>query len=138
MATGKTRQPAENLAPRERLECLTPNPMKLVIAVIRPFKLEAVKEALATVGVTGMTVTEVKSFGRQKDHTEVYRGSEYTVDFQPKVKVEFIVPDEKKDAALDAIVQASQTGKTGDGRIIVVPIEEIVRIRTGAHGDTAL
>lgn len=112
--------------------------MKLVAAVIRPFKLELVKETLAGLGITGMNVTEVKSFGRQKANTEVYRGSEYTVDFQPKVKVEFIVDDDKCDDVVKSLVQAAQTGKSGDGRVVIMPVDQIVRIRTGESGAAAL
>ena len=112
--------------------------MKLIIAVIKPFKLEEVKEALAKVGVEGMTVTEVKGFGRQKGHTEIYRGSEYTVDFLPKVKVEIVVADDVKAKAVEAIVKAAKTGKIGDGKVFVVPIEEAVRIRTDERGEAAV
>ncbi len=112
--------------------------MKLIIAVIKPFKLEEVKEALAKIGVEGMTVTEVKGFGRQKGHTEIYRGSEYTVDFLPKVKLEVVVPDDVKAKTVDAIVKAAKTGKIGDGKVFVVPIEEAVRIRTDERGDAAV
>ena len=112
--------------------------MKLITAIIKPFKLEAVKEALTNVGVEGMTVSEVKGFGRQKGHTEVYRGSEYTVDFLPKVKVEVAVSDELKDKVIAAIAGAAKTGKIGDGKIFVTPIEDIIRIRTDEHGDTAI
>jgi|ERR1035437_3639711 nitrogen regulatory protein P-II 1 len=112
--------------------------MKLIIAVIKPFKLEEVKEALAKVGVEGMTVTEVKGFGRQKGHTEIYRGSEYTVDFLPKVKVEIVVADDVVAKAVDAIVKAAKTGKIGDGKVFVMPIEEAVRIRTGERGEAAV
>ena len=112
--------------------------MKLIIAVIKPFKLEEVKEALAKVGVEGMTVTEVKGFGRQKGHTEIYRGSEYTVDFLPKVKIEIVVADDVKDKTVDAIAKAAKTGKIGDGKVFVVPIEEAVRIRTDERGDAAV
>jgi len=112
--------------------------MKLIIAVIKPFKLEEVKEALAKVGVEGMTVTEVKGFGRQKGHTEIYRGSEYTVDFLPKVKLEIVVADEVKDKTVDAIVKAAKTGKIGDGKVFVVPIDEAVRIRTDERGEAAV
>ena len=112
--------------------------MKLVVAIIRPFKFEEVKAVLAGLGVTGMTVTEAKSFGRQRDNTEVYRGSEYTVDFLPKLKVEFIVPDGMRDKVVNAVVQAAQTGRTGDGRVIVVPVDEIVRIRTGERAEDTL
>ncbi|MFI5335923.1 MAG: P-II family nitrogen regulator [Opitutales bacterium] len=112
--------------------------MKLVVAIIRPFKFEEVKAALAGLGITGMTVTEAKSFGRQRDNTEVYRGSEYTVDFLPKLKVEFMVPDGMRDKVINALVQAAQTGKAGDGRIVVLPVDEIVRIRTGERAEDAL
>jgi nitrogen regulatory protein PII len=112
--------------------------MKLIIAVIKPFKLEEVKEALAKVGVEGMTVTEVKGFGRQKGHTEIYRGSEYTVDFLPKVKIEIVVADDVKDKTVDAIAKAAKTGKIGDGKVFVVPVEEVVRIRTDERGDAAV
>ena len=113
-------------------------PMKLIIAVIKPFKLEEVKEALAKVGVEGMTVTEVKGFGRQKGHTEIYRGSEYTVDFLPKVKIEIVVADDVKAKTVEAIVKAAKTGKIGDGKVFVVPIEEAVRIRTDERGEAAV
>jgi nitrogen regulatory protein PII len=112
--------------------------MKLIIAVIKPFKLEEVKEALAAAGIEGMTVTEVKGFGRQKGHTEIYRGSEYTVDFLPKVKVEIAVADEVAGKAIEAISKAAKTGKIGDGKIFVVPLEEVIRIRTGEHGESAV
>jgi nitrogen regulatory protein PII len=112
--------------------------MKLIIAIIKPFKLEEVKTALAEAGIEGMTVTEVKGFGRQKGHTEVYRGSEYTVDFLPKVKVEIAVSDEAVGKAVDAIVATAKTGKIGDGKVFVVPIEEAVRIRTDERGEAAV
>ena len=112
--------------------------MKLIVAIIKPFKLEDVKEALAAVHVEGMTVTEVKGFGRQKGHTEIYRGSEYTVDFLPKVKIETAVSDELAPAAVDAIRKAAATGKIGDGKIFVLPIEAAVRIRTGETGEQAI
>ncbi len=112
--------------------------MKLVIAIIKPFKLEEVKEALAEIAVQGMTVTEVKGFGRQKGHTEIYRGSEYTVDFLPKIKIETVVTDDGVARAVEAIVRSAKTGKIGDGKVFVLPIEEAVRIRTGEHGETAL
>ena len=112
--------------------------MKLIIAVIKPFKLEEVKEALAKIGVEGMTVTEVKGFGRQKGHTEIYRGSEYTVDFLPKVKIEIVVADDVKAKTVEAIVKAAKTGKIGDGKVFVVPIEEAVRIRTDERGEAAV
>ena len=112
--------------------------MKLITAIIKPFKLEAVKEALTAVGVEGMTVTEVKGFGRQKGHTEIYRGSEYTVDFFPQAKIEIAVADELKDKVVTAIAQAAKTGKIGDGKIFVTPIEDMIRIRTDEHGDAAI
>ena len=112
--------------------------MKLIIAIIKPFKLEEVKQGLAEIGVEGMTVTEVKGFGRQKGHTEIYRGSEYTVDFLPKVKVEVVVADELTGKTVDAIVKAAKTGKIGDGKVFVVPIEEAVRIRTDERGESAV
>ena len=109
--------------------------MKFIIAIIKPFKLEEVKSALAEVGVEGMTVTEVKGFGRQKGHTEIYRGSEYTVDFLPKVKIEIAIADELASKAIDAIVNAAKTGKIGDGKVFVVPLDEV--IRTGERGEAA-
>jgi nitrogen regulatory protein P-II 1 len=112
--------------------------MKQVTAIIKPFKLEEVREALAEVGVTGLTVTEVKGFGRQKGHTELYRGAEYVVDFLPKVKVEVIVAADMVDRAIDAIVRAAHTGRIGDGKIFVTNVEEVVRIRTGETGDAAI
>ncbi len=112
--------------------------MKLIIAIIKPFKLEEVKEALAGIGVEGMTVTEVKGFGRQKGHTEIYRGSEYTVDFLPKVKIEVAVTDELLSPAITAITTAAKTGKIGDGKIFVVPMEDVIRIRTEEHGSAAV
>ena len=112
--------------------------MKLIIAIIKPFKLDEVKTALAEAGIEGMTVGEVKGFGRQKGHTEVYRGSEYTVDFLPKVKIEVAVPDDAVKKAIDAIVGAAKTGKIGDGKVFVVPLETVVRIRTGESGDAAI
>ncbi len=112
--------------------------MKLITAIIKPFKLEEVKSALAEIGVEGMTVTEVKGFGRQKGHTEIYRGSEYTVDFLPKVKIELAVADEIVAKAIDAIVSSAKTGKIGDGKIFITPLDEVVRIRTDERGDSAL
>ena len=112
--------------------------MKLVVAVIKPFKLEEVKEALSNVGITGMTVTEVKGFGRQKGHTETYRGTEYTVDFLPKVRVEIAVADELVSAVVDAIVKGGRTGKIGDGKVFVHTLEDVVRIRTDERGDAAI
>ena len=112
--------------------------MKLIIAIIKPFKLEEVKQGLSEIGVEGMTVTEVKGFGRQKGHTEIYRGSEYTVDFLPKVKIEIALPDEIVAKAVDAIVKAAKTGKIGDGKVFVMPIEEVISIRTDERGDAAV
>ena len=112
--------------------------MKLIKAIIKPFKLEEVKDALAEVGVEGMTVSEVKGFGRQKGHTEIYRGSEYTVDFLPKVKIEVAITDGAVSKVVDTIVSAAQTGKIGGGKVFVLPIEEAVRIRTGEKGDEAV
>ena len=112
--------------------------MKLIIAIIKPFKLDEVKEALAAAGVEGMTVTEVKGFGRQKGHTEIYRGSEYTVDFLPKVKLELAVADEVAGKAVTTIINAAKTGKIGDGKVFVIPLEEAVRIRTDERGETAV
>jgi nitrogen regulatory protein PII len=112
--------------------------MKLIIAIIKPFKLDEVKEALAKTGVEGLTVTEVKGFGRQKGHTEIYRGSEYTVDFLPKVKIEVAVTDELLTPAITAITTAAKTGKIGDGKIFVVPMEDVIRIRTEEHGSAAV
>src|SRR5688572_8220039 len=112
--------------------------MKLIIAIIKPFKLEEVKEALAAAGIEGMTVTEVKGFGRQKGHTEIYRGSEYTVDFLPKVKLEVAVGDETAGKAVDTIVKAAKTGKIGDGKVFVLPLEEVIRIRTDERGESAV
>jgi nitrogen regulatory protein P-II 2 len=112
--------------------------MKLIIAIIKPFKLEELKAALAEAGVEGMTVTEVKGFGRQKGHTEIYRGSEYTVDFLPKVKIEIAVGDAVVAKAVETIVKAAKTGKIGDGKVFVLPIEDVVRIRTGERGEAAV
>ena len=112
--------------------------MKKIEAIIKPFKLEEVKEALAEIGVEGMTVTEVKGFGRQKGKTEIYRGSEYVVDFLPKVKLEIVLADDKLDAAVKTILQTAHTGKIGDGKIFVLPVEEVIRIRTGERGGMAV
>jgi len=112
--------------------------MKLITAIIKPFKLEEVKEALSEVGIEGMTVTEVKGFGRQKGHTEIYRGSEYTVDFLPKVKLEVAIGDDLVPKVVETIVKAAKTGKIGDGKIFVTPLEEVVRIRTEERGDSAI
>ena len=112
--------------------------MKLITAIIKPFKLEEVKEALSAAGIEGMTVTEVKGFGRQKGHTEIYRGSEYTVDFLPKVKLEIAVTDDTAAKAIDAIAKGAKTGKIGDGKIFVTPLEEVIRIRTDERGEAAI
>jgi len=112
--------------------------MKKIEAIIKPFKLEDVKEALAEIGVEGMTVTEVKGFGRQKGHTEIYRGSEYTVDFLPKVKFDLVLADDRVDMAVKAIIKAAKTGKIGDGKIFVTHIEEAIRIRTEERGENAV
>ena len=112
--------------------------MKKLEAIIKPFKLEEVKEALAELGIEGMTVTEVKGFGRQKGHTEIYRGSEYTVDFLPKLKVEMVVPDDQAEGAVEAIVKAAKTGKIGDGKVFLTNVEEAVRIRTEEKGEKAI
>lgn len=112
--------------------------MKKIEAIIKPFKLEEVKDALAAIGVEGMTITEVKGFGRQKGHTEIYRGSEYTVDFLPKLKMEIVLSDEKVDATVTAIIGAARTGKIGDGKIFVLPLEQVIRIRTEEKGDHAI
>ncbi len=112
--------------------------MKLVIAIVKPFKVEDVKAALQEVGVAGLTVTEARGFGRQRGHTEVYRGAEYQVDFLPKSRIEVMVDDEQVDGVIDAILKSARTGKIGDGKIAVLPLEEVVRIRTGETGRTAL
>ena len=112
--------------------------MKKIDAIIKPFKLEEVKDALGELGIEGMTVSEVKGFGRQKGHTEIYRGSEYTVDFLPKIKIEIVITDHQVDAAVGAIIKAAKTGKIGDGKIFVSSIEQAVRIRTEEKGDSAV
>jgi nitrogen regulatory protein PII len=112
--------------------------MKKIEAIIKPFKLDEVKHALGELGIEGMTVSEVKGFGRQKGHTEIYRGSEYTVDFLPKVKIEVVVPDSKVQAIADAIVKYAKTGKIGDGKVFVLPVEEAIRIRTDERGEKAV
>ena len=112
--------------------------MKKIEAIIKPFKLDEVREALAEVGVTGLTVTEVKGFGRQKGHTELYRGAEYVVDFLPKVKIEVVVSSAQQDAVIEAIIKAARTGKIGDGKIFVSTVERVVRIRTGETDDAAI
>ena len=112
--------------------------MKKVEAIVKPFKLDEVREALSEIGVSGLTVTEVKGFGRQKGHTELYRGAEYVVDFLPKVKVEVIVADHLVERAIDSIVKAARTGKIGDGKIFITAVEQVVRIRTGESGEAAV
>ncbi|TCS72653.1 nitrogen regulatory protein P-II family [Sulfuritortus calidifontis] len=112
--------------------------MKKIEAIIKPFKLDEVREALSTIGVTGLTVTEVKGFGRQKGHTELYRGAEYVVDFLPKVKIELVVAAAQVDGAIEAIVNAARTGKIGDGKIFVTNVEQVVRIRTGETNEAAI
>ena len=112
--------------------------MKLIIAIIKPFKLEEVKAALAAINVEGMTVTEIKGFGRQKGHTEFYRGSEYTVDFMPKVKIEIVTADDVARKAVEVIVKSAKTGKIGDGKVFVLPVEEAMRIRTDERGEAAI
>jgi nitrogen regulatory protein P-II 1 len=112
--------------------------MKLIIAIIKPFKLEEVKDGLAEIGIEGMTVTEVKGFGRQKGHTENYRGSEYTVDFLPKIKIEIAVSDDLAVKTVEAITKAAKTGKIGDGKIFVVPVTDVIRVRTEERGDAAV
>ena len=112
--------------------------MKMVTAIVKPFKLDEVREALSAIGVQGITVTEVKGFGRQKGHTELYRGAEYVVDFLPKVKIEVVIKDEDVDRCIEAIVKAAKTGKIGDGKIFVTPVEQVVRIRTGETDESAV
>jgi nitrogen regulatory protein P-II 1 len=112
--------------------------MKKIEAIIKPFKLDEVREALSDVGINGLTVTEVKGFGRQKGHTELYRGAEYVVDFLPKIKVEIVLGDELVDGAVEAIIKAAHTGKIGDGKIFVMPVEQVVRIRTGETDEDAI
>lgn len=112
--------------------------MKKIEAIIKPFKLEEVKDALGEVGIEGMTVTEVKGFGRQKGHTEIYRGSEYTVDFLPKIKVELVIPDNQVDTAVATIIKAAKTGKIGDGKVFVTTVDDAVRIRTEERGEMAV
>jgi nitrogen regulatory protein PII len=112
--------------------------MKQVTAIIKPFKLDEVREGLAELGVTGLTVTEVKGFGRQKGHTELYRGAEYVVDFLPKIKVEVVVADDRVEAVIDAIVKSAHTGKIGDGKIFVTSVEQVIRIRTGETNESAV
>jgi nitrogen regulatory protein P-II 1 len=131
-------RPANGLAKRGMYPYPKNRDMKKIEAIIKPFKMEDVKEALSEIGIEGMTVSEVKGFGRQKGHTEIYRGSEYTVDFLPKVKFEIVLSDDRVQRAVDTIVNAAKTGKIGDGKVFVLPIEEAVRIRTEEHGDSAI
>ncbi|HJV28722.1 MAG TPA: P-II family nitrogen regulator [Aromatoleum sp.] len=112
--------------------------MKKIEAIIKPFKLDEVREALSEVGIAGLTVSEVKGFGRQKGHTELYRGAEYVVDFLPKIKVEIVVGDDLAEQAVEAIIKAAHTGKIGDGKIFVIPVEQVVRIRTGETNEAAI
>ena len=112
--------------------------MKLVVAIIKPFKVEDVKEALGDIGVAGLTVSEARGFGRQRGHTEVYRGAEYQVDFVPKTRIEVMVDDDQVDGVIDAIVKSARTGKIGDGKVFILPLEDVVRIRTGEQGPEAL
>ncbi|HJQ62724.1 MAG: nitrogen regulatory protein [Burkholderiales bacterium] len=112
--------------------------MKKIEAIFKPFKLDEVREALSEIGVSGLTVTEVKGFGRQKGHTELYRGAEYVVDFLPKVKVEVVIPDKLLDGAIDAVVKAARTGKIGDGKIFVTSVDQVIRIRTGETDEAAI
>lgn len=112
--------------------------MKKIEAIIKPFKLEEVKDALSELGIQGMTITEVEGFGRQKGHTEIYRGSEYTQNLLPKIKIEVVLPDQQVDAVLETIIKTARTGKIGDGKVFVLPVEEAVRIRTGERGHQAI
>jgi len=112
--------------------------MKKIEAIIKPFKLDEVKSALAEVGIQGLTVSEVKGFGRQKGHTELYRGAEYTIDFLPKVKIEVVVPDDKCEKVVETIQASAKTGRIGDGKIFIIPIEDVIRIRTGERSEAAI
>ena len=112
--------------------------MKKIEAIIKPFKLDDVREALTEIGITGMTVSEVKGFGRQKGHTEIYRGAEYAVDFLPKIKMELVLRDDQVDQAVDVIIETARSGKIGDGKIFIFPVEEAIRIRTGERSDSAV
>ena len=120
------------------IECGKVDCMKLVTAIIKPFKMDDVRLALSEIGVQGITVTEVKGFGRQRGHTELYRGAEYVIDFLPKLKLEIAVSEDQLDATIDAIVKAANTGKIGDGKIFVSPLEQVIRIRTGETGESAV
>ena len=112
--------------------------MKKITAMIKPFKLDDVREALSNIGIQGMTITEVKGFGRQKGHTEVYRGAEYSVDFLPKIQIDIVVGENLIEQVIEAIIEAARTGKVGDGKIFITPVEEVIRIRTGETGETAV
>ncbi len=112
--------------------------MKKIEAIIKPFKLDEVKDALVEIGIGGMTVTEVRGFGQQKGHTEIYRGTEYVIDFLPKIKIEVIVKDEDVEKVVETIIKAAQTGRVGDGKIFVIPVEDVIRIRTGERGEQAV
>jgi nitrogen regulatory protein P-II 1 len=127
-----------DLARQRHMSGREPRSMKKIEAIIKPFKLDEVKEALQEVGIQGLSVTEAKGFGRQKGHTELYRGAEYVVDFLPKVKIEVVLADEQVEGAIEAIINAAKTGKIGDGKIFVMPVEQAIRIRTGEEGDDAL
>ena len=129
---------SDNIAVSGRILNREKQQMKKIEAIIKPFKLDEVREALSDVGVTGLTVTEVKGFGRQKGHTELYRGAEYVVDFLPKIKIEIVVADETVDSAIEAIIKAARTGKIGDGKIFVSSVEQVVRIRTGEANEAAI
>jgi nitrogen regulatory protein P-II 1 len=135
---GRGTAPANSLISNVDAPAEEAGPMKKIEAIIKPFKLDEVKEALHEVGVQGITVTEAKGFGRQKGHTELYRGAEYVVDFLPKVKIEIVLLPEQVDAAVDAILKAARTGRIGDGKIFVLDVEEAVRIRTGEKGGDAI
>jgi nitrogen regulatory protein P-II 1 len=139
-ARGGVRPPVTSSSPRraEAIRDIKEAVMKKIEAIIKPFKLDDAKEALGQAGVLGMSVSEVKGFGRQKGHTELYRGAEYVVDFLPKIKIEVVVPDELVEKATLALCEAARTGKIGDGKITVIPVENAIRIRTGESGDNAL
>jgi nitrogen regulatory protein P-II 2 len=128
------------VAASDLIEHTLPNgdPMKLITAIVKPFKLDDVRESLSDIGVQGITVTEVKGFGRQKGHTELYRGAEYVVDFLPKVKIEVAVPEDLVEQTIEAITKSANTGKIGDGKVFVAPLEQVIRIRTGETGEEAL
>jgi len=138
VGTAAAKGPQANVSLAGRAQHQPTIKMKKIEAIIKPFKLEEVKDALGEIGIEGMTVSEVKGFGRQKGHTEIYRGSEYTVDFLPKIKIELVLADGQKDAAVGAIVKAAKTGKIGDGKVFISTVEEATRIRTDEKGDSAL